>query len=287
MQFIRKLEPFNNVIATGRAVLSSKLVLGNVIERIYLVLGGGSFTKAMITAIRVRLNGKVVLGDVSGTVLDLIQRYTLLNNTTGYLTIEFTEPVSRSIQGQLMGAINTNAAGVTDFTIEVDIAGATTPTLDAWVQLRAPSSMTAAKGFDESLAPLIRALIPTTIPVTAAGEIQASVNVGSAGNSLIKRLFISSTILTGLRVKRNALDIFETVASALNTYIELDYGRVAQSNMYVYDPLMDGNQSDAVPTRDVDASGNASAANFQWLFTASGAGTHAVFADVYSTLGAL
>jgi Viral coat protein P2 N-terminal domain len=283
MQFIRKLEPFQNVLATGRAVLSSKLVLGNVIERVYLVLGGGAFTKAMITAVRVRLNGKVVFGDVSGTNLDLIQRYLLLNNTAGYLTIDFTEPVSRSIQGQLMGAYNTNAAGVTDFTIEVDIAGATTPTLDAWVQMRSPDTMAAANGFDPQLAPVLRALIPTTIPVTAAGEIQADVNYGSGGASLIKRLFIVSTVLTSFRIKRDSLDVFETVAPALNTYIELDYGRVAQANVYVWDPLMDGNQSDAYPTRRADKTPS----NFQFLFTASGAGSHLVLADVYSTLGAL
>ena len=283
MQFIRQLEPFQNVLATGRAVLSSKLVLGNVIERVYLVLGGGAFTKAMITAIRVRLNGKVVFGDVSGTNLDLVQRYLLLNNTAGYLTIDFTEPVSRSIQGQLMGSYNTNAAGVTDFTIEVDIAGATTPTLAGWVQLRAPSSMAPEKGFDPNLAPVLRAVIPTTIPVTASGEIQADVNYGSGGNSLIKRLFIFSSVLTSFRIKRDALDIFETVAPALNTYIELDYGRVAQTNLYVWDPLMDGNQSDAYPTRRADGTPS----NYQFLFTASGAGSHLVLADVYSTLGAL
>jgi hypothetical protein len=231
----------------------------------------------------VRLNGKVVFGDVSGTILDLIQRYTLLNNTAGFLTIDFTEPVARSIQGQLMGAYNTQAAGITDFTIEVDIAGATTPTLDAWVQLRAPSSMRPEAGFDPALAPVLRALIPTTIPVTAAGEIQADVNYGSGGNSLIKRLYISSSILTSFRIKRDALDVFETVVPALNTYIQLDYGRVAQANLYVWDPLMDGNQSDAYPTRRPDGTPS----NYQFLFTASGAGSHTVFADVYSTLGAL
>jgi hypothetical protein len=283
MQFIRHLEPFQNVGANQRAVLSSKLVLGNVIERVYLVLGGGVFTKALITAIRVRLNGKVVFGDVSGTNLDLVQRYTLLNNTAGFLTIDFTEPVARSIQGQLMGAYNTNAAGITDFTIEVDIGAATTPTLDAWVQLRAPASMAPEKGFDPNLAPVLRALIPTTIPVTAAGEIQADVNYGSGGSSLIKRLFIVSTVLTSFRVKRDSLDIFETVVPTLNTFIELDYGRVAQANVYVWDPLMDGNQSDAYPTRR----GDGAPSNFQWLFTASGAGSHLVLADVYATLGAL
>jgi len=282
VQFIRRLEPFQNVLATGRAVLSSKLVLGNVIERVYLVLGGGAFTKAMITYVRIRLNGKTVF-EVSGTNLDLIQRYLLLNNTAGYLTIDFTEPVSRSIQGQLMGSLNTNMIGITDFTIEVDITGATTPTLDAWVQLRTPESMTPDKGFDPKLAPVLRALIPTTIPVTAAGEIQAEVNIGSGGTSLIKRLFIFSSILTSFRIKRDSLDVFETVAPALNTYVELDYGRVAQANMYVWDPLMDGNQSDAYPTRK----GDGLPSNYQFLFTASGTGSRLVLADVYSVLGAL
>jgi hypothetical protein len=143
--------------------------------------------------------------------------------------------------------------------------------------------MTAANGFNENLSPLIRALIPTTLPVTAAAETQFDVNYGSGGNSLIKRLFIVSTVLTSLRIKRDALDIFETVNVALNTYVELDYGRVAQANMYVWDPLMDGNQSDAYPTRRPDGTPS----NYQWLFTASGAGSHLVLADVYSLLGAL
>ena len=282
MQFIRHLEPFLNVAASSRAVLNSKLALGNVIERLYLVFGGGN-SKANVNAIRVRLNGKVVYGDITGSQVDLIQRYLTLNNTAGFLTIDFSEPICRSVQGQMMGTINTLASGVTDFVVETDLGAGVAPTQDAWVQLRSPAAMTAAQGFDPRLAPLIRALIPTSITESAAGEFQHDVNYGSGGNSLIKRLFIFSTILTSFRAKRDSLDIFETVASDLNTYIELDYGRVAQANMYVYDPLMDGNQSDAVPTRRADGTPS----NFQWLFTVSGAGTHTVFADVYTTLGSV
>lgn len=282
MQFIRHLEPFLNVAASSRAVLNSKLALGNVIERLYLVLGGGN-SIANINALRVRLNGKNIFGDISGNQINLMQRYLLLNNTAGFLTIDFSEPVSRSIQGQLMGTINTLASGVTDFVVETDLGAGVAPTQDAWIQLRSPLSMTPQQGFDPRLAPLIRAMIPTSINETAAGEFQHDLNYGSGGNSLIKRLFIYSSILTSFRAKRDSLDIFETVASALNTYIELDYGRVAQTNLYVYDPLMDGNQADAIPTRRVDGT----PANFQWLFTSSGAGTHTVFSDVYSTLGSL
>ncbi|HZT04339.1 MAG TPA: major capsid protein P2 [Steroidobacteraceae bacterium] len=282
MQFIRHGEPFNNVAANARAVVSSKLVLGNVIERFYLVLGGGNAI-ANINAIRVRLNGKVVWGDISGTNLNLLQKYITLNNTAGYLTVDFTEPTSRSIHGQLLGAYVTNAAGITDFTVETDLGAGVAPTQDWWVHLRSPLAMSPQAGFDPATLPLIRALIPTTVPVSAAGEIQADVNYGSGGNSLIKRLIIFSTILTSFRVKRDALDVYETVANALASYIELDYGRVAQANMYVWDPLMDGDQSDAYPTRRPDGTPS----NYQFLFTASGAGQHQVYADVYSTLGSL
>ncbi len=282
MQFIRHGEPFQNVVASSRAVVSSKLVLGNVIERLYLVLGGGN-SIANINALRVRLNGKVTFGDISGTLLSAIQKYITLNGTAGFLTVDFTEPTSRSIHGQLLGAIVTNAAGVTDFTVETDLGAGVAPTQDWWVHLRSPLALSPQAGFDPATLPIIRALIPTTIPVTAAGEIQADVNYGSGGNSLIKRMIISSTILTSLRIKRDALDIFEVVAPTLNTYIELDYGRVAQANQYIWDPLMDGDQSDAYPTRRPDGTPS----NYQFLFTASGAGSHQVFTDVYSTLGSL
>jgi hypothetical protein len=282
MQFVRRLEPFQNVAATGHFVLTSKLVLGNVVERIILELGGTSLTKAMITNLVVRLNGKVIFGPISATYLDLIQRYLLLVNDPARLTIDFTEPVSRSIQGQLMGAIHTNAAGVTDFTIEGDITGATAPTLVAYAMLRSPLSMTPERGFDPATLPLIRAIIPTTVTETAAGEFQHDLNYGSRGDSLIKRIFINSTILTAFKVRQDSLDIYEGVSSALAGFIESEYGRDDQANLYVWDPLVDGNQSDAVVTR----SGQRESV-FQFLFTASGSGVHTVFTDVYTTLGRL
>ncbi|MGH7122412.1 MAG: major capsid protein P2 [Acetobacteraceae bacterium] len=283
MRFIRHLEPFVNVVPTGRAVLNSSLVLGNIIERIYLVLGGTTFTKAMISALRVKLNGKVTFGDISGTNLDLLQTYQLGNTAAGYLTLDFIEPDSKSMQGEILGALDTNAAGVNTFTVECDVAGATAPTLDSWAQLRDVASVTAANGFNPALRPLLRALISTSLTSTAAAEQQYQINYGSGGNSLIKRLVIFSTILTSVRIKRNSLDVFEVVAGALASWMQSDYGKHPQSNMYVVDWLMDGNQSDTQPTRNADGT----LANYQWLLTASGAGTFQVYADVYSILGGI
>lgn len=283
MPFKLNLEPFNNVSATGRAVLNSKLVLGNVIESITLELGGTTFTKAMLTSIRVRLNGKVVFGDISGTLLDLIQRRQDGVNDANRLTIDFTEPDAQSLPGQLMGCINTVAAGIHDVTVEVDIAGATAPTLAAYATLRSPSDMDPARGFDPNLAPIIRALIPTTIPVSAAGEIQGDVNYGSRGDSLIKRIFLSSSILTNFRMRRDGLDIYEGGSKARNDYEGARWGRSAQANLWCVEPIAAGNQYDALPTRRADGT----ASNFQFLLTASGAGSHTVFTDIYTTLDRL
>ncbi|MGH9483758.1 MAG: major capsid protein P2 [Terriglobales bacterium] len=285
MRFLRHLEPFVNVVGTGRAVGNSTLVLGNIIERIYLVLGGTTFTKAMISALRVKLNGKVTFGDISGTNLDLLQTYQLGNTGVGFLTLDFVEPDSKSMQGELLGAIDTNAAGVNNFVVEADIAGATAPSLDWWAQLRDVDSISPANGFNPNLRPLLRALISTTLTSTAAAEQQYSINAGSGGNSLIKRLVIYSTILTQLRVKRNSLDVYggDPVNIALAAWMQADYGKHPQANMYVVDWLMDGNQSDTVVTRNPDGT----LANFQWLLTASGAGTFTVYADVYSILAGI
>ncbi len=290
MQFLRKLEPIQNVVATGHFTLSSKLVLGNVIERIVLDnAGSGALTKAMLTNLVVKLNGKVIFGPINAADLDLIQRYVTLVNDAGRITIDFTEPTARSIQGQLMGAINTVAAGVTDFTLEGDITGATTPQLSAFAMLRAPSSMSAARGFDPATGPLIRALVPTALVHSAAGEFPYDLNYGSRANSLIKRIALFSPVVTGFRVKRDSLDIFgdTPISNALIGYLQSEYGRDDQANLYIWDPLMDGNQSDAVPVRTVLPDGSSREAVFQFLESVSGAGTTRAFVDVYTTLGDL
>jgi hypothetical protein len=284
MQFFRRLEPVLGVVANGSFTLTSRKVLGNVIERVILELGGTSLTKAMITNLVVRLNGKVIFGPLSASNLDLENRYLTLVNDAARLAIDFTELVSRSIQGQLMGAIDTDASGVTDFTIEGTITGATAPTMVAYAQLRAPSSMSPERGFDPRTRALIRALVPTTVTETAAGEFQHDLNYGSKGNSLIKRVFIHSTILTSFRVKRDSLELFEGVSAALGEFITEENGRQWQTNMFVYDPMQDGNQPDAIPTRVTNQNGGYREANFEWLFTASGAGSHTVLTDLYTTL---
>jgi hypothetical protein len=290
MQFFQKLEPIQNVLATGHFTLSTKLVLGNVIEQLVLdKTGSGSLTDAMITNLQVKLNGKVVFGPISATNLRLLEQYITGVNNTGYISIFFTEPRAATKADQLLGAINTAEAGVVDVTIEGDITGATTPFLSAYAVLRSPESLAAMTGYVPDTAPFIRGLVQTVLSPGAAGEFAYDLNYGSRGESLIKRGIFFSTILTALRVKRDSVEIFGngTIAIALDGYLQTLYGHTNQTNMTVYDALLDGHQSDAQPTRTILANKTAREAVYQWLLTVSGAGIVTAYTDVYTTLDRL
>jgi len=290
MQQFLKLEPINNVVATGHFVLSSKLVLGSVVEQIILdKTGSTTLNDAMLTNIVVKLNGKVVFGPINAADLRLLETYlTGINNTT-FLSLFFIEPRASTKADQLLGAISCPDAGVIDFTIEGDITGATAPALAAYAITRSPESLKAMDGYKPATAPFIRGLIPTTLAPAAAGEFPFELNYGSRGESLIKRAIFFSTIVTGLRVKRDNVEIYGNapISTALESYAQSLYGETGQTNMRVFDELVDGHQSDALATRQVLGNGQAREAVYQWLVTVSGAGTVRAFMDVYSTLDRL
>jgi hypothetical protein len=290
MQNFLKLEPINNVVATGHFVLSSKIVLGNVIEQIVLdKTGSGSLTDAMITNLVVKLNGKVVFGPISATNLRLLETYLTGVNNTGFLSLFFTEPRASTKADQLLGAISCPDAGVVDFTIEGDITGATTPFLAAWAVLRSPESLYQTDGFKPATAAFIRGLIPTVLAPASAAEFPFELNYGSRGESLIKRAIFFGTVPTGIRVKRDNVEIYgnSPVSTTLESYLQSLYGETAQTNMRVFDELLDGHQSDALATRNVLPNGTARESVYQWLVTVSGAGVVTSYTDVYSTLDRL
>jgi hypothetical protein len=288
MQVIRRLEPLLNVAATSHFVCDTKKVLGNVVEEIVLDnTGSGALLKANLTNLVVKLNGKNVWGQITAAQVTSLQIYKNIVSDVSRTAIEFVEKTSRNIQGQLMGAVDTDASGVTSFVIEGDIGTATTPILTGWVQMRNPQSMSPEKGFDPATRGLISALIPTSVNDSAAGQFPHDINYGSRGNSLIKRVAIFSSTLTAFQVKADSVDLWENPVTALAGYLQAENGKDDQSGVYIWDPLMDGNQPDAVLTRAPNGNGQFRERNFEWLFQVSGSGSHTVFTDVYTTLANL
>lgn len=287
----RKLEPFLNVVANGRAVLNSKLVLGSTINRVILELGftgAGAFTKAMIDRIRVKLNSKVVWdfsgdGTNSGGVqINMIRSYDSLHGAAAnYLVLDFVDINSRTINGEALGGIDTVAQGITDFVIEVDIAGATTPTLEAYAELDPPLQYGGAQGpTGEDV--LFRSLLPTTLTFSAAGEFTKDIGFGSKNGALIRRyhIFDPGGILTQLQVLKDSVEIFQEQSTAINEFLATDYGKTPQAGLWVFDPIVNGDQSRAI--RTLRQSGHP--AVFQNKFKVSGAGVLYVMPDLYTAL---
>lgn len=277
---LRKLEPFLNVVASGRATLNSKVVLGNLIKRVILQLGGTTFTKAMITLIRVKLNTKTVW-EISGTNLNTLRSYNALAGTNAtHLVLDFADINARTIKGEDIGGIDTVAQGITDFVVEVDIVGALAPTLVAWVELSPPLLVLPGQALDGS-EQLFRALLQSTLTFTAAGEFTVDVGLGSRGGALIRQIaFYHGGILTQYQQLIDGVEQYQEVGTALHDFRATDYGRVPQPNLFVFDPTINGDQGTAVRTLRPDGSPR----TFQHKFTVTGAGVITAYADVYTAL---
>lgn len=262
MLLIKNL-PFSNVAASG--VASVSLPIGMSYNRIIFALGGGAFTKAMITDIKVKMNGKVVYQN-TGSRLNLINTYRKRAVDAAYLVIDFTEPDAKTMAEQLIGNLNT-AQGVSSLTMEVTIAGATTPTLDSYSELGAPAALAA-----------ITKQLLFTASFGAAGKFPMKlIDVANRG-AIIKRVHFAHTgNVTALEVKKNGVVIFDNIPTAVNTFNQLDYNKVAQSNLYTYDPCLDNNYSNAVRTAD--------ATSLEFNLTTSAADTVTAVLEAVDLLG--
>lgn len=229
--------PFVNVVANGMATLD--LPLGNSYNRIILQLGGTTFTKSMITLIKVKMNGKTVFEN-TGARLDAINKAKGIFDAANFLTIDFTEPRAKTRLAQFLGNYNT-ARGVTSLTVEVTIAGATAPTLTSFSEVSEPAELGA-----------LAKQIVFSQNFGAAGKYPMKlIDVANRG-ALIKRVhFFHGGNMSSLEVKKNRNIIFDDVPAAVNDFNMREYGWVPQTNLYTYNPVVDNNHESAIVTADM------------------------------------
>lgn len=224
--------PFFNVAAGSVATL--ELPAGGTYERIILQLGGTTFTKAHITGIKAKLNGKV-FHDVDGATLDKMNLYTGMASNANFLVLDFTEIFARDQVGQSVGGIGT--IGVASFTLEVTISGtAVAPTLKAWSWISAPKQLD-----------LVNKLLMYPSNFSTAGTFPLRIPFGAQGGSLIKRIYFSHANMNGLEVKMNGITIHKSL-TAINDFIASDNKKVPQAGLYVYDTIVDNNMTELLNT---------------------------------------
>lgn len=244
MNQLRILNPFNNVVASGIANCDLNPLLGATLECINLSLAGTSLTKAMITLIQLKANGKVIF-ETTGTNLDLSE------NFKGYasadatkLSINFMEQKTKTVNAFQSGAIDLSPeSGITNLRLEVTIAGATAPALSGIAEV----SPAIAVPSETAIRFLILRRHRNSQTIGAAGTFSLQVPHldPSGGGSVFKRVMIFSANCTAFKAMREGITEFE-VTKAENEWIQKKAGRVPQSNLVVFDPILDGIQAGRV-----------------------------------------
>lgn len=273
-----KIDPFQNVGNTALATSRYRPIAPSSLYGIALVMGG-TFTEANIAGIRVKApGGKDLVPNITGARLRDLYEYEGLTHDTGFFPIFFGDPTARTMRGKHIGNFD-NTVYPGDMAIEVNISGATNPTLSAYAMVMPPKL---AMGLDYSAAEaaLSKAWKEAVISISAAVTLQAitpSIPVGA----LLKKLALFHTNVTVLDVKREGFSIYEEVPAALTSWLQDDvYVRAPQSGLMVYDRIVDGEYSEAARTVRADGS----PANLQFRVTTSGSDTVTAYSDILAPL---
>ncbi|WP_462389413.1 major capsid protein P2 [Acidovorax sp. Q11] len=233
------LDPFQNVVNSGVAISDLNKLLGSVLEKLTLTLGG-TFTKSMITKMELKANAKVIW-ESDGSKLEASNLYNGGASDVTVLKIDFMDRKAITPNARQAGAIDLSAgSGITTLRFEVTIAGATGPTLVGFADVSPPNGSDEEKG--------IRGLIARRHRVTqvigAAGTFALLLPhidpVG--GGSNYRRVYIYSANMTALKTVREGVTEHE-LTKLQNEAAQKDNFKVPQANLVVFDPVQDGQLS--------------------------------------------
>lgn len=248
-----RLADFVGVAASGTATLKIPklaVALGRIVLRL-----GGTFTKAMIADVKVKIGSRVVWnaqtggGISAGTAIDRINKYRGLFDQATNLTIDFTDRDFKTLTAQEVGGYDLTKFAE-DVFLEVQIAGATAPTLYAYMMTTPP------QGEADDPLQLVQKLVAVPWSAAAAGRF---VLPFEPRGSLIKRCYVMFSGASGgaatdgnvskIEVKKNGLTLLDPQDSDLR-FVQQEYRKVPQANMYTVDFTFDNNLSGSLPTAD-------------------------------------
>jgi len=233
------LDPFQNVVNSGVAIGDMNKFLGTVLEKITLVLGG-TFTKAMITKIELKANGKIIY-ETDGSKLDASNLYNGGSSDATILKIDFMDRKAVTVNARQAGAIDLSVgSGITSLRLEVTIAGATSPTLAGFADVSPPTNDPTEAGIRGLIARRHRA----SFVVGAAGTFALPIpHIDPAGGgSNYRRIYVYSANCTALKTQREGVTEHE-LTKAQNEAAQKDNFKTPQANLIVFDPVQDGQLS--------------------------------------------
>jgi hypothetical protein len=255
---IVRLPDFNTVAANATAIL--RIPKWNLtLARLVLVLGGTTFTKALISEVRLKIGSRTVwtasaVGAVAGgTILDRINSYRGIFADANHLTIDFTERdflnnVTREVGGYDMSKLQD------ELFLEVVIGAATAPTLIAYGLFTPP------QGAEDDPAQAVQKLLAIPFSYGAGGKYNIPFEPRGA---IIKRVYVAyagadwgantNGNLARFEVKKNALTVIGEIEDRSARFIQAEYRKVPQTRMHVVDFTFDNNLSGSLKTSDAQS----------------------------------
>lgn len=274
-----KLPPIQNVAANQTCVLP-QVPHGMTYLSLILELGGTTMTKALLTGIRSRINGKQFV-DVTGAHLDKQNLYKTKTANAAYCSLDFAERKARTIIGEEIGAIDTSV-GVDTFDFEFDIGAATAPTLAAHAMI-APPKQILINGQPNQNKRTISAILKKVHSLSGAANHNVMMPLGSRLGGLIKRVHLHHAYVTAVEVRKDGTYLQQEGKIGLVSFIQDELNRAKQSGHVSYDPMFTDNQSDAVSTIRDDGT----PASFEFSIATSAGDTVTSYTELYTTINRL
>lgn len=272
-----QLDQFPSVAANARSTLVTSELIDSSVYAIALEMGGTAFDESHINRISIRLDGKSIVDNISGTQMLALNNYDGITAVSNYLFIWFSDPTARTIRGQHFGALDCSIYRA-PLEIEVDIGAATAPTLKLHA-VKGPGKVQMGH-FDAKEAAHFRHLRRTIIEPTAAVDRNSyRVSLGAGPGANVRKVGFFNTNLTAVEYEKQSIRKRDNVSVALNSALAQQFARTPQAGLYVLDFVVDGNQGEA--ERTVDANGKPWLISFN--ITTSGADTIPVFADMHAS----
>jgi hypothetical protein len=236
--------PYANVVASGTA--TNQVTPGRTIETYRLKLGGTSLTKAMISRLKFKANGKNII-DVTGTQLDKINAYRGAITDAAYLDVQFADFTGLDEIDEQAGSFDTSL-GIGNITTEVTIAGATNPAITPI--LIETAAQKDRNGTNAPFAPLISKILNYPFNIATGGRLPVNLPFGPQSGAVIKRIHVfHNGNVTGATVKIDGLVVHESLRLE-NEFDQKRFGRTPQANVYTLDFVLDGALRKALDTRD-------------------------------------
>lgn len=299
------LEPWRNVPAAGVngvMYMTTTRVYPNTLEAVIIKFADSSannlpITKDLISRIVVKLGSSTKpVWDVTGDELNSINRYEGRSDTPNMLSLPFSNIRARTVESQMIGALDFGEVGIREMTIEVTVTPPATsvPVVTAWAEVSPPKLF--GKGAPENQ--LFRALLRT--PITFNGALaRFPQNIASAaqGGALLRRLHFfspgftvaqvpNSNIVTSYEMRRDGVAFHEDTPFDTQAAVLDEWGQNPQPNVYTFDAVMDDNESKALAQVRSDA-GGLSLIPVQHLITTNAGGTLDAVADTFANINGL